>query len=145
MWMGFREKESRSLFHRNLRFSIWSQTYFTWHAVSNQGCRQTFMIFKSTVRVILPLVHHPRIQKSAVKGLPQSEVASKPLTVITMKNHQANPSLIYLVLVWTHLYFFLPQLPVATSSTIKLYSVRKCSFACFKSILWQFQGAAHAG
>lgn len=115
------KRSQGSLFHK----SIWHQTYLIWHTISSCGSSQTFMIFEGTVRVILPLVHHPRIQKPAVRRLPQPEVTSKPLNLITMKNHETNPSLIYLVPFWTNLYFLLPQLPVATRFTIKLHTVRK--------------------
>lgn len=133
--MGVREKESEFLFHKSIRFTAWHQTYLTWYTVSNRGCWQTFTMFEGTVRVIFPLAHFPRIQKSAVKGLPQPEVTSKPLNLITMKNHQANTSLMYLVPFWTHLYFLLPQLPVATSSTIKLHTLRKSMSFC---LFWSY-------
>lgn len=70
---------------------------------------QTYTTFKDTVRVILSLAYHPRIQKLAVMGLPQFKVTSNPPNVITIKNHKVNLSLIYLVPFWTNLYFLLPQ------------------------------------
>lgn len=133
--MGVREKETGSQFNKSVRFTLWGQTYLIQYTVSNCGHWQTFTTFKGTVRVILPLVHHPRTQQSAVKGLPQSKVTSKPLNLITIKNYQLSPSLIYLVPFWTPLYFLIPQLPVATSSTTKLHTVRKSMSFC---MFWSY-------
>lgn len=96
--MGVEEKDFRSLFYKSIRFTVWCQTYLAQYIISNCGHWPTSMLFKGTVTVIFLVAHHPRIQKPVVKGLRQPKVTSKPFNLITMKNHQANPSLFYLVL-----------------------------------------------